>query len=205
MRRGFTLIELLVVIAIIAILAAILFPVFARAREKARQASCTSNVKQIMLAVLMYAQDYDERLLLGIHRCAVWPGPTALANGTWVDTAVYGGPKAFGHILEPYIKNTQIFVCPSGDPNDACWSHTYYYPQYALAPGSAPGYPAGGLSMAVFQTPAEQPVVLDCSGPAWGTNHSRKSASSEQLLAYRNIGYLDGHVKLNHCLCPPWP
>ncbi|NLO06246.1 MAG: prepilin-type N-terminal cleavage/methylation domain-containing protein, partial [candidate division WS1 bacterium] len=60
MRRGFTLIELLVVIAIIAILAAILFPVFARAREKARQTQCLSNVKQTMLAVNMYAQDYDE-------------------------------------------------------------------------------------------------------------------------------------------------
>ncbi|MGQ9733315.1 MAG: prepilin-type N-terminal cleavage/methylation domain-containing protein [Candidatus Zipacnadales bacterium] len=61
MRRGFTLIELLVVIAIIAILAAILFPVFAKAREKARQTSCLSNIKQISLAMLAYAQDYDER------------------------------------------------------------------------------------------------------------------------------------------------
>jgi prepilin-type N-terminal cleavage/methylation domain-containing protein len=61
-RRGFTLIELLVVIAIIAILAAILFPVFARAREKARQTSCLSNVKQLSLGMLMYTQDYDERL-----------------------------------------------------------------------------------------------------------------------------------------------
>jgi prepilin-type N-terminal cleavage/methylation domain-containing protein len=60
MRKGFTLIELLVVIAIIAILAAILFPVFARAREKSRQASCTSNLKQILLADAMYTQDYDE-------------------------------------------------------------------------------------------------------------------------------------------------
>jgi len=65
MRRGFTLIELLVVIAIIAILAAILFPVFARAREKARQTSCLSNVKQIVLAALMYCQDYDETIAIG--------------------------------------------------------------------------------------------------------------------------------------------
>jgi prepilin-type N-terminal cleavage/methylation domain-containing protein len=65
--RGFTLIELLVVIAIIAILAAILFPVFARAREKARQTSCLSNVKQLTLGILMYAQDYDERLPFGYN------------------------------------------------------------------------------------------------------------------------------------------
>ena len=81
MKRGFTLIELLVVIAIIAILAAILFPVFARAREKARQASCTSNQKQIALGILMYAQDYDE----------AFPGFYQIARGTdwplllWID------------------------------------------------------------------------------------------------------------------------
>lgn len=91
MRRGFTLIELLVVIAIIAILAAILFPVFARAREKARQTSCLSNLKQIGLGALMYAQDYDEILPSGARQEAV----------AWYD------------IIQPYIKNKQIFVCPS--------------------------------------------------------------------------------------------
>jgi prepilin-type N-terminal cleavage/methylation domain-containing protein/prepilin-type processing-associated H-X9-DG protein len=109
MRRtaGFTLIELLVVIAIIAILAAILFPVFARAREKARQTSCLSNLKQIGLAGLMYAQDYDEN-----------PPPqlvirNAGSNQTyflWIDQ------------LQPYVKNKQVFLCPSqknGWPTDA--------------------------------------------------------------------------------------
>ncbi len=89
--RGFTLIELLVVIAIIAILAAILFPVFARARAKARQTSCLSNVKQISLALQMYAQDYDECYPVVNH---------TTGYGWW-------GP------LQTYVKNAQMFRCPA--------------------------------------------------------------------------------------------
>ncbi len=92
MRRGFTLIELLVVIAIIAILAAILFPVFAKAREKARQASCQSNLKQWGLAFQMYSQDYDEMLPRGYN---------AAPTGPWFD------------VLQPYVKNRQLQECPS--------------------------------------------------------------------------------------------
>ncbi|MEA3402875.1 MAG: prepilin-type N-terminal cleavage/methylation domain-containing protein [Armatimonadota bacterium] len=102
-RRGFTLIELLVVIAIIAILAAILFPVFARAREKARQTSCLSNVKQIMLGVLMYAGDYDERL----PRYGGYNPPSELLDPAH-------GLSYWWLKVEPYIKNEQILVCPSG-------------------------------------------------------------------------------------------
>jgi len=91
-RRGFTLIELLVVIAIISILAAILFPVFARAREQARKASCMSNLKQIGLAVMMYAEDYDETY------------PMAYMGYT-------GG--YFYDVLDPYIKNDQVWICPT--------------------------------------------------------------------------------------------
>ncbi len=97
MRRGFTLIELLVVIAIIAILAAILFPVFARAREKARQSSCLSNMKQLGLAFLQYAQDYDEMCPLNYQ----YP----------LNAAV--GYQLYQHQLSPYVKNRQIFTCPS--------------------------------------------------------------------------------------------
>ncbi len=103
-RRGFTLIELLVVIAIIAILAAILFPVFAKAREKARQTSCLSNTKQIMVATLSYAQDYDERLLLG---GSYWWAPGGGGAATMAD------PMIWSDVIYPYIMNEQIFSCPS--------------------------------------------------------------------------------------------
>jgi prepilin-type N-terminal cleavage/methylation domain-containing protein len=93
---GFTLIELLVVVAIIAVLAAILFPVFAQAREKARQTACASNMRQMGLAVLIYAQDYDERLPLAASATA-----TGFLN--------------WHHFVDPYVKNMQIWVCPSAN------------------------------------------------------------------------------------------
>ncbi len=96
MRKGFTLIELLVVIAIIAILAAILFPVFARAREKARQTSCLSNMKQLGLATMMYVQDCDEMY------------PTR-----WKCCAGLQWPLAWPWVLEPYIMSRQIYICPT--------------------------------------------------------------------------------------------
>jgi len=99
-RSGFTLIELLVVIAIIAILAAILFPVFAQAREKARTASCSSNTKQLGLAVIMYKQDYDERFPFGGWRPTTALGPE---EGTW----------EWQNSTAPYIKNKGVFRCPS--------------------------------------------------------------------------------------------
>jgi len=105
-RRGFTLIELLVVIAIIAILAAILFPVFSAAREKARQATCLSNLRNVALAQAQYAQDYDELL----NRI----------RGRWVPQGV---KWAFGaqDMLAPYIRNDAIWKCPSDFiPRDDC-------------------------------------------------------------------------------------
>ncbi len=108
--KGFTLIELLVVIAIIAILAAILFPVFAQAREKARQTGCLSNVKQIGLGVQMYAQDYDEY----VPRNAYADPPRVLEGNHFVDCS---SPR-WMDVLYPYIKNVDVFNCPS-DPFSA--------------------------------------------------------------------------------------
>ncbi len=99
-RRAFTLIELLVVISIIAILAAILFPVFSRARENARRSACLSNSKQIALAVAQYTQDYDETLVSYRYR----------------PSSYYGWQVA----LMPYIKSTQVFVCPSARKVSLC-------------------------------------------------------------------------------------
>lgn len=110
-QKGFTLIELLVVIAIIAILAAILFPVFAQARESARTSSCASNLKQTALAVMQYIQDYDERFVAAEYEMAPGSAGYNVADRPW-------GPWRALHIgwdkaVQPYTKNHQIFHCPS--------------------------------------------------------------------------------------------
>jgi prepilin-type N-terminal cleavage/methylation domain-containing protein/prepilin-type processing-associated H-X9-DG protein len=144
-KRGFTLIELLVVIAIIAILAAILFPVFAQAREAARKTACLSNTKQLGLGLYMYAQDYDE--VLPYHDF------TNSGNPTYVDN--FGDPSGPGwksnylYALMPYTKNRGIFRCPSAAPNPGV-------PPTELSDSNYDGNGAVmGKSLAVIQNPAD--------------------------------------------------
>ena len=122
-KKAFTLIELLVVIAIIAILAAILFPVFAQARERARAISCISNLKQIGLGLMMYSQDYDETL------------PVAFP----ANPPINGGGQAvtpFESMIEPYTKNTDMWKCPSVNRNAGAnyGLGNYYDGRFNLAP-----------------------------------------------------------------------
>jgi prepilin-type N-terminal cleavage/methylation domain-containing protein/prepilin-type processing-associated H-X9-DG protein len=196
MRKGFTLIELLVVIAIIAILAAILFPVFAKAREKARQASCLSNCKQLALSVLQYTQDYDETLPMGR-----WGGPGAAPDGQW---------HGFDFVIQPYVKNTQILLCPN-DPGGR-----------ALPPGlpslcsygttcdlNSSGLNAGGnnvpTKLGAIYTPAELHMFV--CGFTYSYTHRPVGVGapctctdSASVLTCRhnvgsNIAFCDGHAK----------
>jgi len=189
MRKGFTLIELLVVIAIIAILAAILFPVFAKAREKARQSSCLSNVKQLALANMQYAQDYDERTLP-------------------YSTLPSGGGYMWFELCQPYIKNTQVLKCPSQNPTNM--SQTRSMPvSYGLTRSSGCLGEGGeqGVALGRIVYPAETYCMLDNRanndetqsfgtfyappGNTWGTHGTMSNRHNEGA----NIGFYDGHAK----------
>jgi len=194
-RRGFTLIELLVVIAIIAILAAILFPVFARAREKARQASCGSNLKQISLGMLMYIQDYDEMF------------PYYAYGSYTVDPWIF-----WPHQLQPYIKNWQLYRCPSNASAPGTY-HAAVYPEQPKYGFAVPlwGTP-GGLALAVVQRPSEKYMCFDSNHQALGdvrailtasacgqwTCNANVNTTHLWLVPHNegvNIGFVDGHVK----------
>ncbi len=183
-QAGFTLIELLVVIAIIAILAAILFPVFAKAREKARQSSCSSNLKQLALASLQYMQDYDETT----HGRRM---NAAAATQDWWPV-----------LVQPYIKNNQVYVCPSHTTPDTGHRIPTSYGWDCLAGGADTPY-----ALATFTKPSETIMFIDhlnacakavfncgcgCGGVAnLVTRFTQASRHNEGA----NCSFFDGHVK----------
>ena len=185
-RRAFTLIELLVVIAIISILASILFPVFARARENARRSSCQSNVKQIGLALFQYAQDYDERLVIAGHP---------------YDT---DATKRWFHLLEPYTKSTQIQLCPSR--NSTVNSYGWNYAEFGWI-GTNVAYGSSrhlsSLSCSAETIIIGDNAIQDGSVPVTDSEWIYKvnvSATPGQYLSTihfdgGNYLYTDGHVK----------
>ena len=214
-KRGFTLIELLVVIAIIAILAAILFPVFAKAREKARQIACLSNEKQIGLALLQYVQDNDEDFPV---------------RYTIVDP-VDGHQHSWKDELYPYVKSYAVFKCPSnpaaqvydGAANKAVTPPAGFVAGYsmwlpennafaqALGHGDASPQPLAGLdqpssSLIIIETswifPDTGPY-LGYTEPADTTNNQVAGASSYNSGHSKNSGniiYMDGHAKYRHLI-----
>jgi prepilin-type N-terminal cleavage/methylation domain-containing protein/prepilin-type processing-associated H-X9-DG protein len=193
---GFTLIELLVVIAIIAILAAILFPVFAQAREQARKSACGSNCRQIGLALMMYAQDYDETLVMRYYG--------AKNELSWKD------------VMAPYLKSADIYRCPSNpraQKPDVLGRYAGGYAMWlpdatlAAAIGGGMSYPQ---PMAGVAAPADSLIILEHSynwpdtGPYLQYSEPAKDAgaiagpsewNSGHDRAAGNVIFLDGHAK----------
>lgn len=186
-RRGFTLIELLVVIAIIAILAAILFPVFAKAREKARQTSCLNNVKQLCLAVLQYTQDYDERLPL---------------DATFPIVSNYPGPPFWDARLEPYVKNLQIFRCPSAAGGTRNYRYNSYRGGSTILPSGGAGTAPLPHSLGQIDSPAITVLLVDIPqaqtyNALGGWAIRNEGDFIEVHNGGANFGLADGHAKWN--------
>jgi len=217
-RRAFTLIELLVVIAIIAILAAILFPVFAKAREQARKTSCLSNLKQIGTAAMMYSQDYDEMMPSAVFAnspAGLWGTPA------WND---YGWGYIFT-LFDPYAKNTGIYACPSAQPQ---WigpagrqiNLSYGYNEYLYNMGfgysslAALGNNSHGVSSIAVAGDSRFPGIFNDWDDA-GTNNAKYPENFLARVALAsgdrprhdgsNFVFGDGHAKfltLGHITCP---
>jgi prepilin-type N-terminal cleavage/methylation domain-containing protein/prepilin-type processing-associated H-X9-DG protein len=217
-RSAFTLIELLVVIAIIAILAAILFPVFARARENARRTTCISNMKQISLGMMMYTKDYDER-----YPNYAYPVPTTETpeGGWWLS-----GYMFWGNMIYPYVKNEQMFVCPSSPAAGTNYSPTTVGPYTShyginatdnIIPTGQWGAPGPHINVVV--APAKAYLFTDSSyytvssayaaGPPTSANYylpgicklfPATTVTAKDCWGGRHfdgvtVGFADGHVK----------
>jgi len=206
-KRGFTLIELLVVIAIIAILAAILFPVFAKAREKARQATCMSNEKQIGLGIMQYVQDYDETYPYIYADC--------IPNAKWGTTG-----SSLVAFLDPYMKSTGVWTCPSNSYKPAlrdCYPGRFPPMPYHYSPSgiiikndwTATGAINPPLSLAEVKVPAGTIMIVEydclaaygapqtveygnCGWYCWNTGYPAATRIHSDGV---NSIWCDGHVK----------
>jgi prepilin-type N-terminal cleavage/methylation domain-containing protein/prepilin-type processing-associated H-X9-DG protein len=213
-KKGFTLIELLVVIAIISVLAAILFPVFARARENARRASCMSNMKQMGLATMMYTQDYDEKYPT-TWMITTQPSPDGAAG--WPSTAWY-----WMQLLYPYTKSMQMFHCPSSSSTAVIPLHSNYGASGFIF--MDPPYHAA-LSLAAVEAPATTYMIMDsgdyrvyfdgttfhvgnyyyfpgqgdgglsCTGVYASPSYLIPDCKSGRHFGGVNVAFADGHVK----------
>jgi len=211
--EGFTLIELLVVIAVISILAAILFPVFARARENARRAGCMSNLKQIGLGVMMYTQDYDEH-----YPSVNWGGTTGKYR--FPDGNNYSANPWYVKIY-PYVKSVQVFNCPSAESYlywDGSYGHsgvnhnqsgpfTYAANLDFLTGLSGDG--SAGQIIAAVDKPSQTVMILDSNFQSFTPWYPMTSANPyypwdatramlDRHLNGVNFLFADGHVKWHH-------
>jgi len=195
---GFTLIELLVVIAIIAILASILFPVFSRARDKARQMSCLSNVRQLALAHGMYCSDNDEMLVYTLYLAGIeYPNGTVGTRVTW------------GHLLYPYVRNEAVYSCPSnrhkwdggGDPFGGISINPFMTYSFVVTSGPSPA------SLADIDDPSTTVLLVDTGTGSiggdpdgflalWQTHPPQGFASVAPRHSGRcDVAFGDGHAK----------
>jgi prepilin-type N-terminal cleavage/methylation domain-containing protein/prepilin-type processing-associated H-X9-DG protein len=209
-QKGFTLIELLVVIAIIAILAAILFPVFAQAREKARSTMCLSNTKQVGLGFMMYFQDYDEQGPIGYASGIAWPNNYCGHNPAL---------RCWWESITPYIKNEGVFTCPSAKRKltGSIGNSGRQYPTAGLT--LTQSYPTsispGPEAVGICPQPARVALFADAS-IAYGWSAATAFADVDRSTVLfpwgdggplqpndgmtrhhggSNVGYLDGHSK----------
>ncbi len=195
--QGFTLIELLVVIAIIALLAAILFPVFSRARENARKSSCMNNMKQLALGFLQYTQDYDESLPSvwntgsGVNKPGGWTFYTAY------DTAGYNSvfDVKRGSVF-PYIKGAQVYICPSDTTGKK--EGQSYGMNACLAQAAAD--PHLGRNLSEFQKVSSWMMISEeaYAGVGSSTNDGYVDLTDPVTIRHLdgiNVAFLDGHVK----------
>ena len=184
-QSGFTLIELLVVIAIIAILAAILFPVFARARENARKSSCMSNMKQLGLGFIQYTQDYDEKYPHSAENSLPILGGWVKGGGA--TTYVFPTDVTVGAIY-PYVKSSQIYICPS-DPNATAKRLSY-----------SMNLRCSARSIAESSQPSLTMLLVDESATLNDGNFNAQVCGGSDVPTFIhldgfNASFTDGHVK----------